>query len=150
MNPRDDPTLRAAGVVSRGVAALIDVGVVAVLMAFLYLGLVLAGLALNPGSFRFPALAVVFTGVVGLVVAVLYLAGCWAVSGCTAGAAVMGLQVLGRHSVRLKPLVALLRGAACVVFPAGLAWVALDRNRRSLQDIVFGSRVIYVRPCPWP
>lgn len=147
MTACDDPAPRSAGVVSRGVAALIDLAVVAVLMALLYLGIALGALALNPGSFRFPALALVFTGVVGFVVAVLYLAGCWSISGCTAGAAVMGLQVLGRHSARMKPLVALLRGAACVVFPAGLAWVALDRKRRSLQDIVFGSRVVYAHRC---
>lgn len=146
MTVRDDPAARTAGVVSRGVAALIDLVVVGVLLALLYVGLALAVLALNPSSFRFPALNLVFTGVVGFSVAVLYLAGCWAVSGCTAGAAVMGLQVLGRRSARLSPMVALLRSAACVLFPLGLAWVALDRNRKSLQDIVFGSRVVYVRP----
>ncbi|HEX9174549.1 MAG TPA: RDD family protein, partial [Mycobacterium sp.] len=30
--------------------------------------------------------------------------------------------------------------------PFGLLWVAVDRQRRSLHDIVFGSRVIYARP----
>lgn len=138
---------RVAGVVSRGVAALIDLIVVGVLLALLYSGLVLTRLALNPGSFRFPALDVVFSGVVAFVVAVLYLAGCWSVSGCTVGAVAMGLRVVGRGPDRLKPVIALLRGAACVIFPIGLAWVALDSRRRSLQDIVFGSRVVYVRPC---
>jgi len=143
----DDTAVRAAGVVSRTVAALIDLCVVGVILSLLYVGLVLTRLALNPGSFRFPALDLVFSGAVGFVVAVLYLAGCWSVSGCTAGAVAMGLRVVGRRSTHLKPLVALLRGAACVLFPIGLGWVALDRHRRSLQDIVFGSRVIYVRPC---
>lgn len=128
-------------------AALIDLLVVGVLLAVLYSGLVLARLALNPGTFRFPALDMVFSGAFAFVVAVLYLAGCWSVSGCTAGAVAMGLRVLGRRADRLKPSRALLRGAACVVFPVGLAWVALDSRRRSLQDIVFGSRVVYVRPC---
>ena len=107
----------------------------------------LSKLALNPSAFRFPALELVFTGLVGFVVAVLYLGGCWSVSGRTVGAAIMGLQVLGRHSDRLKPPAAFLRGAACVAFPLGLAWVALDQHRRSLQDNVFGSRVVYVHPC---
>lgn len=145
MTASDAP--RAAGVVSRGVAALIDLAVVGVLLALIYLGLALTRLALNPGSFRFPSLDGVFSGAVGFAVAVLYLAGCWSVSGCTAGAVAMGLRVVGRRLTLLKPLVAFLRGAACVVFPIGLAWVALDPQRRSLQDIVFGSRVIYVRPC---
>jgi uncharacterized RDD family membrane protein YckC len=147
MTVRDDRTARTAGVVSRTVAALIDLAVVGGLLGLLYIGLVLTKLALNPGSFRFPALELVFTGLVGFVVAVLYLGGCWSVSGRTAGAAVMGLQVLGRHSDLLKPPAAFLRGAACVVFPLGLAWVALDQHRRSLQDTVFGSRVVYVHPC---
>ena len=126
---------------------MIDFGVVGVLLAALYIGLILLRLGLNPGSFRFPALHLVFSGAVGFGVAVVYLAGCWSVSGCTAGAAAMGLRVVGRRSPRLKPLIALLRGAACVVFPIGLVWVALDSRRRSLQDMVFGSRVVYVRPC---
>lgn len=143
----DETTTRAAGVVSRGFAALIDLGVVGLLLALLYFGLALTRLALNPGAFRFPALDIVFSGTVGFAVAVLYLAGCWSVSGCTAGAVAMGLRVVGRRTPRLTPQIALLRGVACVLFPIGLAWVALDSHRRSLQDIVFGSRVVYVRPC---
>jgi hypothetical protein len=37
-----------------------------------------------------------------------------------------------------------LRAIACVVFPVGLAWVAVDDQRRSVQDLLFRSRVIYV------
>jgi uncharacterized RDD family membrane protein YckC len=139
-------THRTAGVVSRGTAAVLDLIVVGVLLGLLYAGLVLSRLALNPGSFRFPALDAVFSGMVGFVAAVVYLSLCWSVSGCTAGAVAMGLKVVGRRTTRLKPVTALLRAIACVVFPLGLAWVAVDAQRRSLQDIVFGSRVVYVRP----
>ncbi len=137
---------RTAGIVSRGAAALIDLCVVGVLLLFLELGFLLTLLALNPGSFRFPALDLVFSTAVVFVVAIVYLAGCWSVSGCTVGAVVMGLQVVGRRMSRLKPVVALLRAAAYVFFPLGLVWVAVDPHRRSLQDIVLGSRVIYTRP----
>jgi uncharacterized RDD family membrane protein YckC len=137
---------RAAGIVSRGVAALIDIAVVAGILAVLYLGLVLSRLMFNPAAFTFPAPNVVFSTTVAAVVSVLYLAGCWTVSGCTAGAIVMGLRVTGRRSDRMRPAIALLRAIACVVLPIGLFWAALDRERRSLQDIVFGSRVIYSRP----
>ena len=58
----------------------------------------------------------------------------------------MGTQVVGRTSVRVKPMIALLRALACVIFPIGLAWVILDSGRRSLQDIVLGTRVNYRRP----
>lgn len=47
---------------------------------------------------------------------------------------------------RLAPVPALLRAVSCVLFPIGLLWTAVDTCRRSLQDIVFGSRVVYVRP----
>ncbi|KGI70275.1 RDD family protein [Mycolicibacterium rufum] len=140
------PDERTAGVVSRAVAAVVDLVVVGALLALLYVGLILTRLALHPGAFRFPALNLVFSGTVAFGAAVLYLTGCWAVSGCTAGAVVMGLKVVSRAGRRLAPLVALLRAAACVVFPLGLAWVAVDARRRSLQDIAFGSRVVYVRP----
>lgn len=137
---------RSAGVVSRGTAAVLDLIVVGVLLALLYAGLVLSRLALNPGSFRFPALDAVFSGLVGFVAAVVYLTLCWSVSGCTAGAVTMGLKVVGRRATGLKPVTAMLRAITCVVFPLGLAWVAVDARRRSLQDIVFGTRVVYVRP----
>jgi uncharacterized RDD family membrane protein YckC len=135
---------RAAGVVSRCVAAVVDLAVVLAIIGILYAGLVLAVLALNPSSFRFPAVGVVFSTTVTFGVSVLYLAGCWAVSGCTAGAVVMGLRVTGRRSERLSVVRALLRAVACVAVPVGLLWVAIDKQRRSLQDLIFSSRVVYV------
>lgn len=137
---------RRAGIVSRGVAAFIDLLVVSAVIGGLYLGLVVMTLMINPTSFRFPALNLVFSTAVGMTVSVLYLTGCWAVSGCTAGAVVMGLRVAGRGGGRLRPAVALLRAVACVLVPIGLAWVAVDRNRRSLQDIALGTEVVYASP----
>jgi uncharacterized RDD family membrane protein YckC len=132
--------------VSRGLAAVIDFLVVGVILAVLYLSVVLSSLMFHSTAFSFPSLGVVFSSAVAFVVAVLYLVSCWSVSGSTAGAVVMGLRVVGRRSPRLPPVTALLRAIACVVFPIGLLWVAVDRQRRSLQDLLFGSRVIYVRP----
>jgi uncharacterized RDD family membrane protein YckC len=135
---------RSAGVVSRCLAAVMDLAVVLVVIGLLYVGLLLTRLAVNPSAFQLPKIGVVFSTTVTFAISVLYLAGCWAVSGTTAGAAVMGLRVTGRRTERLPVVVALLRAVACVVFPIGLAWVAVDRRRRSLQDVVFGSRVVYV------
>jgi len=85
----------------------------------------------------------VFSTVMTFAIAVLYLTACWTVSGSTAGAVTMGLRVVGRRSPRLNLLVGLLRAVCCVIFPIGLLWVVVDRQRRSLQDIVFRTRVIY-------
>jgi uncharacterized RDD family membrane protein YckC len=67
------------------------------------------------------------------------------VSGCTVGAVTMGLRVVGRRSDRVPPVVAIVRAVACVVFPVGLLSVAVDRRRRSIQDMLLGTRVVYVR-----
>jgi uncharacterized RDD family membrane protein YckC len=142
LNDAEPP--RNAGIVSRCVAAVIDLGVVLVIIGVLYVGLILTRLAINPSAFQLPAIGVLFSTTVTFSISVLYLAGCWAVSGCTAGAVVMGLRVKGRKSERLPGVVALLRAVACVVFPVGLAWVAVDAQRRSLQDLLFRSRVVYV------
>lgn len=89
---------RAAGIVSRGVAAVVDLGVVLVVIGLMYVGLVLTRLVLNPSAFTFPNVSVLFSTSVTFFVAVLYLAGCWAVSGCTAGAVLMGLRVVSRRA----------------------------------------------------
>lgn len=137
---------RAAGIITRGLAAVIDLVVVLLIMSVLYGGLVLARLVYSPTAFSLPSLNAVFSTVVTFAVAVLYLTGCWTVSGSTAGAVTMGLRVVGRGAQRVSLLVGLLRAISCVVFPIGLLWVVIDRRRRSLQDIVFRTRVIYSRP----
>jgi len=137
---------RAAGIITRGSAAVIDLVVVLLIMSALYGGLVLATLVFSPTAFSLPSLNAVFSTVVTFAVAVLYLTGCWTVSGSTAGAVTMGLRVIGRRSQRVSLLVGVLRAICCVVFPVGLLWVVVDRRRRSLQDIVFRTRVIYSRP----
>lgn len=119
---------------------------VLLMMSAGYAGWILVKLVYSPAHFSVPSTNSVFSTVGTGVVAVVYLTGCWVVSGCTAGAVVMGLRVVGRRSQRVRPVAALLRAIVCVVFPVGLVWVAVDRQRRSLPDIVFGTRVVYSRP----
>jgi len=58
----------------------------------------------------------------------------------------MGLRVVGRRSQRVRLPVGSLRAIGCVLFPIGLLWVVVDRQRISLQDIVFRTGVVYSRP----
>ena len=109
---------RAAGIITRGLAAIIDLVVVLVIMSVLYGGLVLVRLVYSPTAFSLPSLNVVFSTVVTFVVAVVYLTGCWTVSGSTAGAVTMGLRVVGRRSPRVSELVGWLRAICCVVLPS--------------------------------
>ena len=139
---------RVAGIVSRGVAAVVDLIVVGVVIGLLYLGLLLGRLIFNPTAFQLPAVDVLFSTAAVLFISTVYLAGAWSVSGCTVGAVMMGLRVVGLRSDRVPPIVAVVRAVACVLFPIGLAWVAVDRRRRSVQDIVFRTRVVYVAKTP--
>ena len=70
---------RRAGIVSRGLAAVIDVLVVMLIMTALYFGLVLFRLMLNPTAFTFPDVNIIFSTLVTVVVSVVYL--CEAISG---------------------------------------------------------------------
>ncbi len=89
--------VRPAGVVSRGVAAVIDLIVVAIVLGAIYLGLLLSRLMFHPTAFRVPTTSAIFSTAVLFVVAVGYLTACWAVSGCTVGSVTMGLRVTGRR-----------------------------------------------------
>ena len=95
--PEPVADLRAAGIVTRALAALIDFGVVLLILGGLYAGLVLVKLVYSPAGFSLPSLNYVFSTLVTFLVAVFYLTGCWTVSGCTAGAVTMGLRVVGRR-----------------------------------------------------
>ncbi len=112
-----EPDARPAGIVSRGLGAVIDLIVVLLVIGMLYVGLILARLVYSPAAFRLPDVNAVFSTLVTFAVAVLYLTACWAVSGRTVGHVTMGLRVVGRRSLRVHPLVALLRAVACVRLP---------------------------------
>lgn len=136
-------TDRSAGIVSRGVAAVMDFLVVGALLGLTYGGLRLAEFMFRPIMFHVPTLSFVYSTAATGVVSMLYLTACWAVSGSTVGSVVMGLRVTGLRRERLSPVRACLRAVACVLFPVGLLWVIIDARRRSLQDIIFRTKVVY-------
>ena len=61
---------RAAGIVTRGLAAVIEAVVVLMIMGGLYWGLLLVRLIYSPAAFSLPSLNAVFSTVVNSVVAV--------------------------------------------------------------------------------
>ncbi|MCZ4277464.1 RDD family protein [Rhodococcoides yunnanense] len=135
--------LRPAGIVTRGVAAVIDLAVVGALMGSVYLGSVFVQLLFDPQSFSFQTPAVFMSVSVLVIISIAYLTTCWATTGRTVGAILMGVRLVSpRHRVLRWPL-ALLRAVLCVLFAFGLLWVAVDRRRRSLQDIVLRTSVVY-------
>ena len=59
------------------------------------------------------------------------------------GAHVMGLRVSGRRGRKLGPLRALARAGFCVFFPIGLFWCVISPRRRSVQDVLLFTKVVY-------
>jgi uncharacterized RDD family membrane protein YckC len=134
---------RPAGIVTRGLAAALDLGVVLVAMGGLYMSWVFVRLLFSPQDFSFPDVQVLMSVSVFTSISVVYLAACWATTGRTIGAIVLGLRVIGRNGRLLGWLRAVLRAAFCVFVPVGLLVAIVQRNRRSLQDIVLRTVVVY-------
>jgi len=132
-----------AGLVSRAVAASIDLGVVVLMLLVGYLVVVVALFLLPPRGLQLPVPPLWLDLVAAHVVLTLYLSVSWHRGGRTYGDLVMGLRVVNRRTRDPGLVTALLRGALSVVFPLGLAWVALSRQNRSIQDVVLGTSVIY-------
>jgi uncharacterized RDD family membrane protein YckC len=129
--------------VSRGLAVVVDVLCVLTVTAFAYLGVVLTRLIVNPRRFAWPELGLFFSVTGFIVISIAYLALWWGTSGRTVGCAVLGLRLIATRG-RLRWPVAILRAVLCTFFPVGLLWVVFDhQRRRSLQDIVFRTIVVY-------
>lgn len=136
---------KTAGIVSRGIAAFLDLLIVWMILGACYAGLSLLKFALTVSEFHFLHVDILFTTTGFVVTSVLYLAACWGVSGRTPGSVVMGLRVVDSMGGRVRPLVAVLRAVLCTVFAIGLVWVVVDRRRRSVADILLRTRVVYSR-----
>jgi uncharacterized RDD family membrane protein YckC len=80
-----------------------------------------------------------------VVVAAAYLTVAWATTGRSYGATLLGVRVLARSRSRLGWVRAMLRAIICVLVPIGLLWSAISPARRSWQDILVGTVVVYDR-----
>ena len=132
-----------AGVVTRVLAACVDA--VAVVLLAVGLDLTAAGIRFvwSPGDFGWPQSSVLTMALALQAVAAVYLTVGWAMAGRTYGARLLGLRVLSAGSGLLGWTRSGLRALICVVFPLGLLWCAVSRNRSSLQDIAVRSVVVY-------
>jgi uncharacterized RDD family membrane protein YckC len=129
--------------VTRLLAAALDMLVVLLLLGAVFVGVAAAGFLVSPLSFRWPTPPPTLSSLVGLLLAVGYLTVGWATFGRTCGAAVLGLRVLSNGRGRLGWARAFLRALLYVIFPVGLLWSAVSRERRSMQDVVVRSIVVY-------
>jgi uncharacterized RDD family membrane protein YckC len=132
-----------AGVVTRALAAVVDTVVAAGVTVLLYLGFVGLRFAWSPLTFQWPTppshlFVVIFAGV-----AALYLTVAWAGTGRTRGGSLLGIRVVSTRGEPLGWLRAALRAVLYVVFPLGLLWSVVSSRRRSLQDVLVRSVVVY-------
>jgi uncharacterized RDD family membrane protein YckC len=133
-----------AGLVTRTIANIIDLVVVVVLLVGCYLG-VSGFLFLRRGAdFRFPTVTYAQAYWVGFALLVVYFAWSWSTTGRTVGDRTMGLRV-GRANTngQLGAARASIRALLCATLPFLLLWVAIDRRRRSVQDLLAGTSVVY-------
>jgi uncharacterized RDD family membrane protein YckC len=140
---RPDFANEPAGIITRAVAAFIDMLVVLTLLVLMWAGYAAIVFLARPARFTVPSPSWSVVVWVAGVVSVLYLATAWATTGRTVGAQVMGLRVLDRRGQRLGWIRSMARAVIYVVFPLGLAWSIVDSRRRSLQDLVVASSVVY-------
>ena len=84
------PVIRPAGIVTRLLAAALDMLAVLLLLGAVFVGVAAVGFLVSPLSFRWPTPPPTLSSLVGLLLAVGYLTVCWATSGRTCGTAVLG------------------------------------------------------------
>jgi uncharacterized RDD family membrane protein YckC len=132
-----------AGVVTRVMAAVINVVVVAFIVAALYLGVAGIAFAAHPARFHWPSWLGWSLPVIGFVVVVPYLTFCWTTAGRTVGDSLLGLRVVNHTGETMSVPAAAARAVTYVIFPIGLLWVAISPGNRSVQDLVFRTSVIY-------
>ncbi len=134
---------RPAGVITRTLAGAVDVAVICTILVAIYFGWVVFRLLLDPRRFTWPPAGVwlSITGV--MVIGVVYLTFFFSSSGRTVGNALLGTRVVSSHHQILGWTRSFVRALICVVFPIGLFWCLIDRRRRSLQDVILRTAVVY-------
>jgi uncharacterized RDD family membrane protein YckC len=132
-----------AGMVTRGIAGAVDAVVVLLVVTVGLLSVNGLSFVLDPRGFRVVGASQEVLVEVALGTAIVYLAGTWAVMGRSYGCRLMGLKVVDRRGRSPRLTRSLLRATFCVLFPLGLLWCGVGRSRKSVQDLVLGTVVVY-------
>ncbi|MFL6118087.1 RDD family protein [Actinophytocola sp.] len=141
--PAEVAHYRPAGVVSRLLGAVLDAAAVAALTFLLYFCVAGLRFVVWPASFHWPQPSVLLSLVVSVSVAIVYLTTGWVTTGRSVGGSVLGYRVLSRDRELLDWPRATARAALYVLFPVGLAFAAIGPTRRSLQDKLLRTNVVY-------
>jgi uncharacterized RDD family membrane protein YckC len=129
--------------VTRAIAATVDAVVVLLVVTVGLLSVNAFVFVLDPRGFRVVGSSQSVLVGIALATAVVYLAGTWAMVGRSYGCHVMGLRIVDRRGRSPRLVTAVLRAVLCVFFPLGLVWCGVVRSRKSLQDLLLGTSVVY-------
>ena len=132
-----------AGLVTRLIANMVDALTVSVALLALHVGINALLFLASPRDFEFATASVLLSVTTALLVLIVYMTVAWSITGRTYGDHVMGLRVVDRRGDLVWPPTALIRAALCVGFPIGLLWCGVSASRRSVQDVVLRTSVIY-------
>ena len=132
-----------AGMVTRSLANVVDLLLVAVLVGAGWLAVAATRFLLHPARFTFPAPGAQTLLYVGLGVLAAYFAVTWALVGGSYGDRLLALRVLGPHDARLHWGRGVLRAVLCTIFPIGLFWVLVSGGNRSVQDLLLRTSVVH-------
>lgn len=134
---------RRAGLVTRAAAAGIDGLIASIVLLLGYGGIAVLVFLLDPRNFSMPDPTLLLSLASWLIILVVYLTFAWWTSGRTYGNLVMGLRVVAYTGRNMRLPGALLRAVGYALFPIGLLWCAVNRERRSVQDLVLRTSVVY-------
>lgn len=135
-----------AGVVSRTLAGAVDYLLVVGVTLGTYVAAAVLRFLWDPRDYQLPTWGFAVFLALGFGYLVLYLAVCFATTGRTLGARLLGLRVVGRSGRRMRWWAAVVRAVFCAAFPVGLFWCAVSRENRSVQDVVLRTSVVHAWP----
>jgi uncharacterized RDD family membrane protein YckC len=134
---------RPAGVVTRSLANVVDVLVVALLLLAGYFGVTAARFLLDPTGFTLPSPSGRLVLLLGLGLLAVYYAVTWSIVGGTYGNRLLGLRVVGPDGERPHWGRSAVRAVLSVLLPIGLLWAAVSQDNRSVQDLLVRTSVVY-------
>jgi hypothetical protein len=132
-----------AGLVTRSLANIVDLAVVALTVTAGYVAVTATRFLLHPAGFSFPETSAKTLLLAGLYVQAVYFAVTWAVVGGTYGDRLLELRVTDDRRARLGWKRCAVRSLLCTVFPIGLLWVLVSGENRSVQDVLLRTSVVY-------
>lgn len=154
--PGHEAETNQVGLVTRAVAAAMDLALIAIALSFAFGQLAAVLPAATGGADDLSLFGMVLFGAIGFVIGGSVLVAFWALVGQTPGMRLLSIhiEVAGSPELGLRRALKRLLGVILALLPAGLGFLAipLSATRRGWHDRLAGTRVVYddeVKVAPW-